>query len=320
MLYSHGNILSSSQAREWLTGVSVKAANSIDVCTAYLRVKALEIVYERFLNSGYKGQTRILTRWKLQDLLSGASDLESYFYATSQNIKFYINPDFHGKVYRVENSGILLGSANLTQSGFGINMFAGNEECCTVFADTYENSDYIDRMFNSSVLVTPDLFQKIAACVDASEVGEMSQVEWPQDLEMILRKAVRADGLFVDELFFSETPACLQSGSSESDDVMHDLSLLGLKSPFVDSVRTEFRKSKAYGWLLAQLRAHNGVAYFGALSADLHAAILNDPAPYRKDVKKFLANLLVWSSQLCPDSIQIDRPNHSQRIQLIETS
>lgn len=319
MLYAHGTILSSSQAREWLTGVSVHAAKSIDICTAYLRAHALQLVYEGFLSSGYKGKTRILTRWKLQDLLAGASDLESYQYAASHNIEFYINTDFHGKVYKVENSGILLGSANLTHSGFGLNKLTGNEECCTVFADTYENSDYIDRIFNNSVLVTPDLFQKIAACVDASKVGKIDQAEWPQDLAMLLRKEVLADGLFVDDLFFTESPACLKRDSSESGDAMHDLSLLGLNRPCMDSVRIEFRKSKAYGWLLSQLRAYNGEAYFGALTAELHAAILNDPAPYRKDVKKFLGNLLEWSSQLCPDSIQIDRPNHSQRVQLIAT-
>jgi len=46
----------------------------------------------------------------------------------------------------------------------------------------------------------------------------------------------------------------------------------------------------------------------------LHDAFIDDPRPYRKDVKQLLNNLLSWIKILDIEDIKIDRPNHSERI------
>lgn len=58
--------------------------------------------------------------------------------------------------------------------------------------------------------------------------------------------------------------------------------------------------------------------YFGEITANLHNALLNDPRPYRKDVKQLLANLLNWIAALDINEIVVDRPAHSQRVRYIE--
>ena len=68
-------------------------------------------------------------------------------------------------------------------------------------------------------------------------------------------------------------------------------------------------------WLVNKLKElPNSEIYFGALSAELHKVIINDPKPFRKEIKNLQSNLLNWITELKMDDVIIDRPNHSQRI------
>ena len=82
-------------------------------------------------------------------------------------------------------------------------------------------------------------------------------------------------------------------------------------------MKESLRWSNAYLWLLNVLKDHNGCMYFGELSSELHNAVVSDPKPYRKEVKMLLANLLELIQSLEMNEIIIDRPNYSQRIQLV---
>ena len=57
--------------------------------------------------------------------------------------------------------------------------------------------------------------------------------------------------------------------------------------------------------------------YFGALTEKLHNALVEDPKPYRREVKELLSNLLSWVEELEMEEIVIDRPNYSQRIRIL---
>lgn len=85
----------------------------------------------------------------------------------------------------------------------------------------------------------------------------------------------------------------------------------------LDELKETFRWSNAYLWLLDTLRNNDGCMYFGELSTALHDAVVSDPKPYRKDIKQMLSNLLRLIEELKMEEIAIDRPNYSQRIQLI---
>ena len=80
-----------------------------------------------------------------------------------------------------------------------------------------------------------------------------------------------------------------------------------------------FSETKCYLWLKEELKKKdNHELYFGEATALLHNVLLNDPKPYRKEVKDLLSNLLSWITALDCEEIVVDRPNHSQRIRLIE--
>lgn len=77
-----------------------------------------------------------------------------------------------------------------------------------------------------------------------------------------------------------------------------------------------FRWSNAYLWLLDIVQKNDGELYFGKITERLHNALVSDPKPYRKDVKKMLGNLLSLIEQLEMDELLVDKPNYSQRVAL----
>ena len=84
-----------------------------------------------------------------------------------------------------------------------------------------------------------------------------------------------------------------------------------------EKLKEVFRWSNAYLWLLDTLKNNDGCMYFGALSAALHNSVISDPKPYRRDIKKMLANFLKLIEELQMDEVAIDKPNYSQRIMLV---
>ena len=82
-----------------------------------------------------------------------------------------------------------------------------------------------------------------------------------------------------------------------------------------EKIKQAFRWSKAFLWLYKTVNEkETKECYFGELSAKLHNALVNDPKPYRKEVKDLLSNLLGWIEYFDFDFIKVDRPNHSQRV------
>ena len=64
-------------------------------------------------------------------------------------------------------------------------------------------------------------------------------------------------------------------------------------------------------------KQENKEIYFGDLSSLIHNSLLDDPKPYRKEVKDLQANLYSFLKILDLEEIKIDQPNVSERIILI---
>lgn len=111
---------------------------------------------------------------------------------------------------------------------------------------------------------------------------------------------------------FPQVPA----PSSEIDEYEF-LELSGISDK--EKIKQAFRWSKAFTWLCKTINEKDiRECYFGELSAKLHNALINDPKPYRKEVKDLLSNLLGWIEYFDFDFIRVDRPNYSQRVTLLQ--
>jgi hypothetical protein len=77
------------------------------------------------------------------------------------------------------------------------------------------------------------------------------------------------------------------------------------------------RGTRILQWLTRELSAvEDGQLYFGAIAAKLHEALIDDPRPYRRDVKTLLVNLLSWIKLYPECGLQVDRPGYSERVRL----
>jgi hypothetical protein len=312
-------ILSTSQAQHWLVDTASFQVSQIDFCSAYVKESSLKFFYSNYLLNGYSGATRLMARWKPLDLISGASDLEVYEYCKLHGIKLFIKNDFHGKLYQVKPTGLLIGSFNLTNSGFGLHQNS-NDEAGVIIDISVKNSDYIDELFLDATEVTDSLYIKIKEFLSNSKNTQNNAVlDWSEEVKDLLAPPKIPSGLLVSEFFYS-TPI---NRNNEGAWHEHDLSLLGLSKADMEAeapIKSAFRRSIPYIWLKKILIDNNGEMYFGGITKQLHDCLIDDPTPYRKDVKKLVQNLFSWIDRYGADDFIIDQLNHSQRIRLNNVS
>ena len=257
------------------------------------------------------------------DLVSGASGVEVFEKLKSRGYKLNILPDLHAKVIIVDEQKLFLGSASITNSGLKL-VPGGNREIGTILIPDEQDLALIDVLFDEAVLIDQDIYG--AFCAELKKIKDSREkpqprLTWSSDLLKKLSKPPQH--IWVTETLWCNSPEDLIGKASLTDsEVTHDLVLLGLDvNSEIDEriLRQSFLESRVWRWLKYKLEStSNREMYFGQLSAELHNSFLDDPKPYRKDVKGLLTNLLNWSASLCRDFVSVDRPNHSQRIRIIK--
>lgn len=307
-------ILDSAAARLWLGDAATRSSRAVDICSAYIKSEAMLSLFGGVLSATKK--IRVLARWKPQDLASGASDLEVFKVCQAHGVPFYVHTSFHGKLYQFDPVGVLIGSFNLTGNGFSINR-SGNDEAGVLIPCTPATNRFVDDLFSRSIALDKDLFEEIAYFVSLAGEGENLAREWPAEIQVKLQSNPEAvSKLLVTECLFCSYDEFCDARSTARP---HDLSLLGIKEIEANDLKhlsEQVRRTRLFTWLTEQLHQRSGEIYFGQLTALLHDALFDDPKPYRKDVKNLLVNFLSWLKALAIPEIYIDRPQHSERIQL----
>jgi len=307
-----GQLIDGRAAADWLLSQAKGVRAGVSLCSAFLRSEAIRALYPE---DQVVPQGRILTRWRLGDLLSGASDLDAYPIAKRLGFSFFVRQDFHGKVFSVPGSGIVVGSANATLSGFGLKE-SSNSEVCTLVPDSLENQSLLNGIFEGSIEMTDAIFAEITAVVREAEVGQNLKQEWPGDLMDKLQTPE-----FSGRLLFSECLVSVPAYDANETVIgldARDLHLLGVTANGLDSntLARAFKQTRIFRWLVHTLKVSDGEMYFGVLTERLHNTLLDDPVVYRRDVKTVLQTLLHWCQFLEAAGVIVDRPNHSQRVRL----
>lgn len=307
-----GQLIDGRTAAKWLRVKARIAPAEVSLCSAFIRSEAIATLYGSVSPTN---RGRVLVRWRLGDLLSGASDLDAYPLAKQLGFSFYIRQDFHGKVFSVPGSGIIVGSANATLSGFGLKETA-NQEVCTLVPDSKANQVLVDGLFDGAIEMTNSLFQEVTSVIKSSLVNTVVAPEWPSDLLVKLTDPGFSGRLLLSDCFVA-SPLINESGALEGTN-SRDLSLLGVNesNATADSLIRAFQGTRVFRWLVDALESAGGELYFGALTESLHGALLDDPLLYRCDVKNVLQILLDWCRLLGGNRVLIDQPNYSQRVRL----
>lgn len=141
------------------------AQESVVIVAPYIKTSALVRILEvlpRLLNT-----LVVVTRWYPRDIASGVCDLEIFDHILDHGGTLKILPHLHAKYYRVDGSCIV-GSANLTKSGFGWSLPANIELSIELPANHEGLVEWEKHLLHSSIEVNDDILDAIK-----SEVAEI---------------------------------------------------------------------------------------------------------------------------------------------------
>jgi HKD family nuclease len=304
-------ILTTSETQKSIVAEIQNATDSIQIISAFCKTNTVKSLIDDNICRELTSK-KLLVRFRLSDILAGACDIDLYDYCKDNGWDLYIRFDLHAKTYIFDKKRCIVGSSNLTNSGLGIGK-EGNAEF-SACADV-EDSDIekIDFLFNHSLKVDDNLFDRMK---DEFEKAKQSLVP---DMNVTTKrwstKIYEKSAPCLDVLFSYSFPKTNQPILDDRDSI----DFLDCSFPAsIKTIKDCFLCSNCYLWLKKVLSENNGCLYFGALAELLHNTLFSDPKPYRKDVKEYLANLLSWIEFFEIDTIKIDRPNYSQRVQLIK--
>ena len=283
------------------------ASNKIFVCSAYIKTKALLDLMEGI---DPVVDVTIVVRWSKGDLIKGASDLSVYEICKEKGWVLGLDSNLHGKVYVIDQAEIYIGSANLTQRGMSSG-FTGNNEIGTKINPSQIDLSRLQDYFDSEVVICDEsLYELISADLKSSKyIDACLDLSWSKDVSDRLVRPVNS-------LWVSELPKCspfhLLDCESNSEEYTSDLGLLGLLSHDVSeaSLTKSVSSTRFYCWLVSVVSG-NDTYRFGLITKKLHDSLIDDPRPYRKDVKDYVKNLFSWMEFLVDDFV-VERPNHTQ--------
>ena len=250
-----------------------------------------------------------MVRFLLSDILHGATDFELFDYCKANGWQMYVRFDLHAKTYIFDRKRCILGSANLTSKGLGLSLH-GNYELSS-FAEV-DDSDLkkIDTLFDNAILMTDELYISMKSDYEIAQSNQTPSktFKWNTGIEQKFNPKI-------DLLFTYDFP----STSSPNFNDVNSFEFLEMGYiPSQEELKQAFRWSKAFMWLYNYVSScPDKTSYFGGVTAALHNTLVNDPKPYRKEVKDLLANTLGWIKALDINEIAIDTPNHSQRIRIV---
>ena len=312
-----GKIIDGRQSWEWIKSSLISMDQDGILISAYIKKSILEEIVEHIGNKKIK----ILARWNLMDLVGGASDIDCYQIALDNGWDFYIDMHLHAKIYSLPPNGILLGSANATNAGLGFSS-SSNHEAGTIVEADQDNLIFIENMFRQAVKLDDKLFSKIKDAYEACD-RKKQIIEWPNDLlDEITPKVLKNSDLLIDECLHSDGSGILNEGVSKDESSLHDLSLLGIPLNVFDRefIVSKFLHSKIFLFTSSVLKDNNGTISYGTLTAALHNALVEDPKPYRSEIKeKFINSIYSWIRLVGPEltNIRYERPNHSELLKFV---
>jgi hypothetical protein len=302
-----------------LDELSTITKTEIYIVSAFIRSETLSKIANKIDKTN---RVCIGVRWDAMDFIHGASDIHSYELAESKDWSFFAIPNLHTKAYLLGNKSLYIGSANLTNRGFGLAGPMSNKELLTRSSVNPESAAKVQGLFKNSIQIDKNLYGKIKDWLKLQENDTPLDLLGSFPIEHKLSIDLSTKVMLADCL--TMTPTDILSNEHDPYDPIeaHNLNLLNIRSEEIDnsSLSTAFMNTLLFLWLKQKLEnEEERTLYFGALSKKLHQTLKDDPSPRRKEIKDLLAILLRWVEYVPSCGIQVDRPNHSERVQLIKS-
>lgn len=111
-------------------------------------------------------QTRVVTRWRLPDLLAGVADLGIYDLVITKGAHLYLRYDLHAKLFAADDQ-CLVGSANVTETALGWRSPENLELLVTVSRSEPEVVHFEKRLFKGAVRASEALRDRLATFLES---------------------------------------------------------------------------------------------------------------------------------------------------------
>ncbi|MDP3025914.1 MAG: phospholipase D-like domain-containing protein [candidate division Zixibacteria bacterium] len=250
----------------------------------------------------------LVTRWSKYDILSGSSDLGVADIVSQRKGRVFRNSNLHAKLYMIDKGVLLFGSANMTGRGLGIGNMQFNIECLSCPEKVRPD----DIFFVNSIIKNSEIIDQALLNELSMQLTDKETSDWNESRIKEVRKLPQ--GIFVNDFPFCEDPEELLH-DQVTEFAEHDVKLLNIVPSCLnfEEISRSFETSTVIKWLEKTLIGRKS---FGELSKEIHDSLLDDPKPYRKEVKELQKNLFNWITKLLTHKFHIYVPEggHSQFI------
>ena len=155
------------------------AQHNVLIVAPFIRSNA----FSRLLESIPDGvETTVVSRWRLTDLLAGASDLGVYDLTEEKGIPLYLRSDLHAKVYAADER-CLVGSANITSSALGWRMPANMEILTPLARNVNQIVEFEAALFSGAVRASREQRDQLAKLLEkfSGQFDKITDVEIDSD-------------------------------------------------------------------------------------------------------------------------------------------
>ena len=307
-------ILNSVKLQSYFKECLKNCKDEIIVCSAFITMKGIEWFYNNLQNK--KINCRVISRWDRGDLLSKVSDIEVYNFCKKMGWSFEIIENLHAKFYLMDQKDLISGSLNLTAKGFGL-VPISNKEFGNYFEAIDEDLININIFLEDAIKITDEIFNEYKKYLEENKDFVIQQLpELPEKIKNLKEKKLTK--LWVHDFLFNEPENLLKNFNENTEDLIHDRSLLNINSQddlSLETIKLNFVNLDLYKWFIKQIKNKDNKSFsFGELSALIHNSLFDDPKPYRKEIKNLQANFFKFLELLKFENLKIERPNYSQVI------
>lgn len=277
-----------------------KTKNELIIICPYIKSDSIKRVISRVQENV---NVLVVGRWRLIDIIMGSSDLEVYDLLKKKNIEFYINHKIHLKVLLRDKNKILLGSANLSGSGMGL-LEESNIEVVTILDFDNKYLRDINKIIKTSIKMDDDLYGSIKE--ELENLDDLKKIINKENTKINNAEKKIFKGkynIIVNDFPFCKDPDQFIDYYSErkfkEQKLDHDMALFGIskKEKMKDlkkKLKQKFLRSDAFSW---QDKIIKDEVLFGKYCERLHNALVDDPKPYRKQVKELVNNMFNWTEE-----------------------
>lgn len=287
-----------------LDGIS----KSLVLASAFIKSQAFESI---FGNLESNINVKVISRWKVEDLVMGSSDLEVYKYCKEKGWKFGINTRLHGKLFLLDNQEVFLGSANVTSRGFNL-IERSNLEFGTKFNPSKDDLDSLNLFLANEVYWISDAdFETMTRHVEKAKLNyeRRSIEEWPASI--MNRINLQDDTLWLKDLFTLSPEEILINPSSDESTRHINLMYISIEGLDSKKIKEGFRNTKIYAWAIKRLSGYDSVQ-FGTLKSDISKLLLDEPPLERKNLTRYVDILFCWFEYL-NDEFKVTKRSHGGR-------